>query len=182
MSRVVFWLRVAAGTVWGLIVLAALKSAPAVHALIGDQYAVTQHWCGPWGCSASLPKLLAWQVPVALVFVPAAWVLARRIGPVSRCPNRWAVAVAVIPVCWLAFLMVRAAVNQQFTRWMDPGLFLVFSSVSGSSVVLPLFMSASAVFLAGRSSSLPTNADAGRFIEPAKRLNNINVHHVDAAR
>ena len=181
MSRAPFWYRTAGFTAWALVVLAALKSEPLIDQLIGRQHAITGYWCGAWGCIASLPTLLAWQVPVALVMVPTAWMVARHVPVVSRYAGLLALVSGGGTVTWLIAQAVHSWNLGQISSVGDLCRFLVFSSIAGTTVATPALLASLTIFFVGAQvPKLRSNADGGPATEQREDFGNVVVQHVDA--
>jgi hypothetical protein len=175
------WLRIAGGTGWALLVLAAFRSEPFVQPLIGDQYTVSHHWCGAWGCSASVPRLLAWQMPMILTIVPAAWLAAHYIPWVARHAGHIAVVVLTGVLVWIAICTVQSWSANQLQTVTDILRRIMFVSVAGTSIVIPVAL-AGLVFLA--SSQLRrsrSNTDTGPGTQQSEDFGDVVVTHVDAS-
>ncbi len=164
MSRTGFWFRTAAGTVWALLILGALRSEPLWYRIMGEQYAITHHWCGAWGCTASLPKLLAWQIPMALVAVPGVWLLIRSVPAVER--HRLALGLLLIlgTAGWVAAATIRSLTAGQIHSIADAGRRVVFESVAGSSVVIPLLLASVPCLMIWRSKPSHRDSQVGTIV------------------
>lgn len=182
MTRTTFWLRTGCCIIWALIVLGALRSEPLWAEVVGDQYDLTGRWCGPWGCTASLPKLLAWQIPMTLIYVPAAWLLVRNVRLIQRWSGWLALATAVGTAAWLAGWAIYTASIGRFFLAGDVFRYLVFASIAGTSVVIPLLLASATCLLAGRGlPQLRSDADGGAVAEVPEDFSNVVVPHVDTA-
>ena len=169
MTRSVFWIRTAAGSLWALLVLGALRSEPVTHAIIGEQLAVTHQWCGAWGCSASIPKLLAWQLPVIMTMVPIGWI-APQVSPwIGRNGLRLAAAIALAVAAWMGWLVADSATLGQLRSGSDVLRRIVFISVAGTSVVIPSLLTAAMLAWTVRRRMLNTS-DTVASVEPGPAL------------
>lgn len=182
MSRAAFWYRIAGFAGWTLLIWGALKSEPLWQRLLGDQYSVTQKWCGAWGCSATMPKLLAWQLPAVLLLVPVAWLLARTVPAVHRHGRLLGAIVFALTLAWMIAQTVQASSLGQIHSVEDVGRHLVFTSVAGASVVIPLMLVAITLAVArSRDLELRANADGGTTAQKSKDFGDVVIPHVDTA-
>jgi hypothetical protein len=182
MSRAPFWYRTAGFTAWTLLVLAALKSEPLTQRLIGHQHSITGYWRGAWGCIASLPRLLAWQVPAALVLVPTAWIATRHVPPFRRHAGLLALVTGGGTILWLIAQAADSWNRGQILSAADLGRFLVFSSIAGTTVATPALLAfLTILFARGQVPELRSNSDGGAATKQREDFGNVVVTHVDAA-
>ncbi len=207
MPQASFWYRTIKLIGWALVILGALRSEPLLRWLIGDQYAVTHHWCGAWGCSASFPKLLAWQIPVTLVFVPLAWMMVRSVPFVHRHSGLMGLLIGGAAITWVIAVTMQSFAAGQIHGVTDIGRRMVFASIAGTSVVIPTLLAAGSILLdrrinAGLACHWPTkdwdseapaetlahfipegplraNADGGACTKQPEDFRDIVVSHVD---
>ena len=182
MSRTRFWYGTAGFTGWAIVLLGALRSEPLWDRLLGDQYSVTHHWCGAWGCSAALPKLLAWQVPMVLLMVPATWLLVCGVPLLQRWSRLLALVTVLGTLGWLTVETVQAWNRNQIHSIGDVGRHLIFVGISGTSVVIPLLLAAATCLSARRRvPSSGSNPDTRSMAEQSEDLSDVVILHVDTA-
>lgn len=182
MSRATFWYGTVGFTGWGLLIWGALRSEPLWQQLLGDQHSVTGQWCGAWGCSATLPKLLAWQLPAVLLLVPVARLLARRVPVVHRHARLLAALLFGATLAWMITQTVQASALGQIQSVRDVGRYLAFTSIAGASVVIPLMLAALTLLVTRpRKLDLRANADGGTAAQKRKDFSDVVVPHVDTA-
>lgn|GEM_PF-2903351 len=181
MSGSSVWIRIAGCIVWALVVLVALRSEPYVYGLIGDRYEVTGLWCGAWGCSASLPRLLAWQMPIILAMVPAGWIAARSVPWVGRYSGRIAGILFVGVLGWIAYHVGQAWSENQVRSVADVARCIVFNCVAGTSVVIPVSLAGFVLFGTGLLQRLRANADARSGTKQPEDFSDVVVTHMDAS-
>ncbi len=181
MSGITSWLRIAGCTGWALVVLAAFRSEPFFYRLIGDQYEVSHHWCGLWGCSASIPRLLAWQLPVILTLVPAAWVAVNYVPWITRNAGRIGAVVLTAAVVWIAVHTVESWSENELRNIADVVRRIVFTCVAGTSVVIPVSLAGFVFVWKRQRLRSGADADAGSGPQQAEDLGDVVVTHVDAS-
>lgn len=181
MTRATFWIRTAACTGWALLVLGALRSEPLWYDLVGDQYNLTNRWCGPWGCSASLPKLLAWQIPMALVTVPTAWLLVRSVPVAQRWAGMLSLVLTLGTIGWLLGWTVYTWSYDQISSVSDAARYAVFACIAGTSIAIPVLLASMTCLIARWLTRSGTDTNAGTMTEVSEDFGDVVVPHVDAA-
>lgn len=140
---------------------------------MGEQHQLTRMWHGGWVCIASVPKLLAWQVPVTLVFVREAWMITRFAG-------RLVLLMAGGTVVWLTVQTDQWWWLERFHSDSGVGRCFVFHTIA--TVVHPVLLPALTMCLVRRSVPLLRSyTDDGVASQHSEDFRNVSVTHVDTA-
>lgn len=159
-----------------------LRSEPFLYRLLGNQYDVTKHWCGEWGCSASLPRLLAWQLPMILTLVPLSWIGSTCLAFIRRNSAVVAASLAGATLLWVAIQTGRSWTLGQLHSATDVLRRITFLSVAGDTVVIPMLMASATICCVGRPSrDSGTNPDGRTGSEQTEDLCDVSVPHVNTA-
>ena len=153
-----------------------------IYRLLGNQYDVTKLWCGEWGCSASIPRLLAWQLPVMLTLVPLSWIGSTFIPFIRRKSAVVAASLAGTTLLWVAIQTGRSWTLGQLHSATDVLQRITFLSVAGDTVVIPMLMASTTIWCVGRQSrDSETNPDGRTGSEQTEDLSDVGVPHVNTA-
>jgi len=116
--------------------------------MTGDLDSVSHTWCGASGCSAAIPALLAWRIPVEFVLIPATWLAVRSIAVVRGRAGLVAILIAGRALAYVAVETLQSWNSGQLATVSDAKRRILFAFVAGNSIVIPMLLSAAAVLVA----------------------------------
>ena len=181
MTRTTFWRQVAAGVLWATAVLAALRSEPMIRRRAGDRHSISHWGCGPWGCSATIPRLLAWQIPMVITALPASWLLIVHVPFIRRHSRIIGIVLVAGTVGWLAVGLLQSWQIGHIGSVDMAARRIVFLTVSGTSAVIPVILSAGVFLARPRRRTSGTNANCRADSEELEDFRDVGIPHVDTS-